>query len=86
MDMTMWKQEQWTELSQLQKMVIVVLGIVQIALLALAQWDIHTRPEEEIRGNKWVWTAVALVNFIGPITYFILGRSRPGRKRITLAE
>ena len=82
----MWKQKDWSDLTQLQKTVIVVLGIVQVALLAIAQWDIHTRPEEEIRGNKWIWTAVAFVNFIGPITYFIVGRSRPGQRRITLAE
>ena len=82
----MWKQKDWSDLTQLQKTVIVVLGIVQVALLAIAQWDIHTRPEEEIRGNKWIWTAVAFVNFVGPITYFIVGRSRPGQRRITLAE
>jgi hypothetical protein len=82
----MWKQKDWSNLSQVQKTAIVVLGIVQVALLAMAQWDIHTRPEEEIRGNKWIWTAVAFVNFIGPITYFIVGRSRPGQRRITLVE
>jgi hypothetical protein len=82
----MWKQKQWAELTQVQKTGIVVLGVVQIALLALAQWDIHTRPEEEIRGNKWIWTAVALVNFVGPITYFVVGRSRPGQRRVTLSE
>ena len=82
----MWKQKDWSELTQLQKTSIVFLGIVQIALLAAAQWDIHTRPEEEIRGNKWIWTAIALVNFLGPITYFLVGRSRMGQRRLTLVE
>jgi len=53
-------------------------GIVQFALLAVALVDIHCRPAEEIRGSRWLWSAVALVNFmgIGPIVYFAFGRKR----------
>lgn len=82
----MWKQKDWSELTPVQRVGIVVLGVIQVALMAAAQWDIHTRPEEEIRGNKWIWTAVALVNFVGPIAYFLFGRSQPGQRRITLVE
>lgn len=82
----MWKQKDWSELTPVQRTSIIVLGIVQVALLVWAQWDIHTRPEEEIRGNKWIWTAVAFVNFIGPIAYFLVGRSERSQRRITLAE
>jgi hypothetical protein len=54
-------------------------GIVQFALLAAALSDIHRRPAEEIRGSKWLWSAVAFANFmgIGPIAYFLFGRKRP---------
>ena len=82
----MWKKKQWSELNQMQKSGIGVLGVIQVALLVAAQWDIHNRPEEEIRGNKWIWTAVVFVNIIGPITYFLVGRSRPGHRRVTLVE
>ena len=82
----MWKQKQWSDLTQIQKAGIVITGILQVTLLAAAQWDIHRRPEEEIRGNKWIWTAFTFVNFVGPISYFLLGRSRPGQRRVTLAE
>jgi hypothetical protein len=82
----MGKKKDWSEMTQIQKIGFVVLGILQIALLAVAQWDIHNRPEEEIRGNKWVWTAIAFVNFVGPIAYFLIGRSRPGQRRVTLVE
>ena len=56
-------------------------GIVQFALLAAALVDIHRRPAEEINGSKWVWSAVALVNFmgIGPLVYFLFGRKRAER-------
>ena len=85
-EVVMWKQKDWSDLTQVQKTGIVVLGIVQVTLLAAAQWDIHTRPEEEIRGNKWIWTVVAFVNFVGPIAYFLLGRSSAGHKRVVLVE
>jgi len=85
-EVIMWKQKQWSDLTQIQKIGIVITGILQVTLLAVAQWDIHHRPEEEIRGNKWVWTAIAFINFAGPISYFLIGRSRPGQRRVTLAD
>jgi len=51
-------------------------GTVQVALLIAALADIWRRPEEEIRGDKRLWTAVSFVNFIGPISYFLFGRRR----------
>jgi hypothetical protein len=50
--------------------------ILQVALLAAAFTDIYRRPVEEIRGSRWLWSVVALVNFmgIGPIAYFAFGR------------
>jgi Phospholipase_D-nuclease N-terminal len=51
-------------------------GVVQVTLLIAALVDIWRRPEEEIRGSKRLWTAAAFVNFIGPLSYFILGRRR----------
>jgi hypothetical protein len=47
-------------------------------LLAAALADIYRRPAEEINGSKWLWSAAALVNFmgIGPIAYFAFGRKR----------
>ena len=36
--------------------------------------DIRRRPAAEIRGNKWIWTGVSFINFVGPISYFLFGR------------
>ena len=65
-----------SHLTAREKAPSVVRGIFQLALLAAALVDIHRRPAEEINGSKWVWSAVALVNFmgIGPIGYFLFGR------------
>ncbi|MDI7275228.1 MAG: PLDc N-terminal domain-containing protein [Anaerolineae bacterium] len=50
------------------------LVILQLALLAAALWDLAHR--ERVRGgNKLVWVLViVLVNFIGPLVYFLFGR------------
>jgi hypothetical protein len=71
--------KKWSDLRAGEKAPFVLRGIVQFALLVAALADIHRRPAEEINGSKWLWSAVALVNFmgIGPIAYFLFGRKRP---------
>ena len=72
--------KRWSDLTARQKVPLVVQGIVQMALLVAALTavltDFHRRPTEEIEGSKWVWSVVALANFmsIGPIAYFAFGR------------
>lgn len=69
-------KKRWEDLSTAQKGGITLAGAIQISLLAAALVDIYRRPAEEIRGNKLLWTAASFVNFIGPISYFLLGRKR----------
>jgi hypothetical protein len=70
------RNKKWSDLTARQKTPFVLRGIVQFALLAAALADIYRRPAEEINGSKWMWSAVALLNFmgIGPIAYFVFGR------------
>jgi hypothetical protein len=69
-------RKKWSELSNRQKTAVLVAGSVQVSLLLAALVDIYLRPAEEIRGSKWMWTAVSLINFVGPISYIALGRRR----------
>jgi Phospholipase_D-nuclease N-terminal len=69
-------KKEWKDLSVRQKTAIVLGSAVQLSLLTVALIDIHRRPQEEIRGNKWLWTLAAFVNFVGPISYFLFGRRR----------
>jgi len=69
-------QLHWSEMAPAQKGGLVGLTFVQLALLTAALWDLHRRPAAEVRGNKWLWTGISFVNFIGPITYFIFGRKK----------
>jgi phosphohistidine swiveling domain-containing protein len=66
----------WADLSASRKGAIMLSSMVQIGLQAAALVDIYRRPEEEIRGNKWAWTAASFVNFVGPISYFLFRRKR----------
>ena len=68
--------KQWHDLTDRQKRGIVVLGALQLALLAAALIDIRRRSAEEINGSKRLWTMVVFINGIGPIAYFLFGRKR----------
>ena len=70
------KRKEWNELTTNQKTGLVISTIIQIMLLIAALWDIRQRSEHEINGNKWMWTAAAFVNFVGPIAYFAFGRKK----------
>ena len=47
--------------------------LIELALLITALVDLIRR--EKTRGPKWAWVLViVLINFIGPIIYFVAGR------------
>ena len=68
-------KKRWKDLSPTQRVVVASLGVVQVTLLALAQRDLSSRPANQVRGPKWIWRLVILVNFIGPLAYFYWGRT-----------
>jgi hypothetical protein len=70
------KQQRWSDLSPTQQKATVGAGIVQVALCVAALADIRNRPAEQINGRKPMWVALAFVNTIGPLAYFVFGRKR----------
>ena len=56
------------------KVLLGVLGAVQVGLLGAAHYDISHRDPRELRGSPMAWRAITLINFIGPILYFLRGR------------
>lgn len=68
--------KKWDDLSDRQKTAAVVATSVQVSLLLTALADIYRRPAQEIRGSKWAWAAISLVNLVGPVSYFAFGRRR----------
>ena len=72
----MAKKRKWSELSSRERVVIVVLTVLQVGLLAAAQRDLGRREADEVNGPKRLWRLICLVNFAGPIAYFAVGRKR----------
>ncbi len=68
--------KQWQDFTDRQKRGIVVVGVLQLALLAAALIDLRRRPAEDINGSKRLWTMVVFINGIGPIAYVVFGRKR----------
>jgi hypothetical protein len=47
--------------------------LIELGLMVIALVDLIRR--SRTRGPKWVWVLViVLINFIGPIIYFVVGR------------
>jgi hypothetical protein len=68
----------WQDLGIGARAAIVIGGIVQLSLLGAALTDIRRRPPEQLNGPRWLWTAVSFINFVGPLTYFAVGRRKSG--------
>ena len=59
------------EISQILPLLIPI--IIELGLMIWALIDLIKQPAT--RGPKWMWALIIiLVNFIGPIIYFIIGR------------
>ena len=70
----MAKHKTWSDLTTAQRVGVGLLGTVQVGLLVAAQVDLTRRDDEQIKGPKPMWRAVSLINFVGPLAYFALGR------------
>jgi hypothetical protein len=67
-------KKKWSELPPLARVAVAVAGALQVGLLVAAQVDITRRPAGAIRGPKWRWRLISMINFIGPLAYFARGR------------
>ena len=65
-------------LTDLPTAVLVLLGIALLAQLALMIWalvDVIKRPDDRIRGAKWLWVIIIVFGeLIGPIVYLAVAR------------
>jgi hypothetical protein len=58
-----------------QWLVAVVLIAVSLGLVAIAQRDLHRRPDAQVRGDKRLWRLVCF-NAIGAVAYLLWGRQQ----------
>ncbi len=72
--MTPTKRKPWSTMSPARRVFTAVAAMVQFALAGAAWADLVCRPAREVRGPKWRWALVIIINFIGPLSYFRWGR------------
>lgn len=70
----MAQKKKWSDLSTPARVAVVVGSLVELALTAVAMRDLSKRSADEVRGPKWIWRLVSLVQPVGPILYLVLGR------------
>lgn len=63
-----------------QQVLVMLLASVQISLAVSAWADLAQRAPEQVRGRKRTWAGVIAINVIGPVTYFLFGRTRLNRR------
>lgn len=69
-------KKRWSDLTPLQQVGGIISATIQLALAATAWTDLARRPADEVNGPKPMWAVIILVNFIGPVSYFIFGTRR----------
>lgn len=72
--------KRWKRSSPTMKAPAVAQRMIQLALMIWAVRDIRRRRDDEINGNRKVWTLAAFAPPIGPIAYFLFGRKRNAQK------
>lgn len=66
--------KKWSELSSSQQRAISVVAILEIALTVAAWRDLASRPADRVRGPRRLWALAVLVQPVGPLAYFAVGR------------
>lgn len=64
----------WKDLTTAQRAGVGLVAAVQISLLVAAQVDLSRRTDDQVNGPKPLWRALTLINFVGPLAYFAVGR------------
>ncbi len=60
-------------------------GIFNLVLMIWTIRDIRRRRDDEINGNRKIWTLAAFAPPIGPIAYFVFGRKRSAQSDAPLS-
>ncbi|MCV7128818.1 MULTISPECIES: PLD nuclease N-terminal domain-containing protein [Mycolicibacterium] len=67
-------KRKWSDLSRTQQMAIAVVGVVEMAATTAMLIDLARRPASTVRGSKSLWLGLSVVQPVGPLAYFTLGR------------
>ena len=59
----------WIEITGLVGLVLVELGLLAAAWIVLFR-----TPQQRLTMPKWAWALLCLIQFVGPIVFFVAGR------------
>lgn len=71
-------KKSWSDLSAPAKTLIVIGSIIELVLTSVALADLRKRSPLTVRGPKWFWRLLCLVQPVGPVLYLVAGRRRDG--------
>lgn len=74
MRMRVRSRKKWNELGTGERVGVVALAAVEMALTTWAGSDLASRDASQVRGPKWLWSAALLVQPVGPVAYLLAGR------------
>jgi Phospholipase_D-nuclease N-terminal len=66
--------KKWSDLTDGQKATVVVGGVAEAVMTAIALRDLARRPAEDVRGPKALWALACFVQPLGPVAYLAAGR------------
>lgn len=69
-------KKKWADLSPGAKVALVVGSAIELVLTTVAARDLRSRARSEVRGPKFVWSLLLVVQPVGPIAYLLFGRRR----------
>lgn len=67
-------KRKWSDLSPTQQAAVAALGVVEVLATTAMLADLARRPASKVRGPKMLWRALSVVQPVGPLAYFTLGR------------
>ena len=73
------QRRRWSDFSPRQQTAIVLGAIAELVMTTVALRDLVRRPAREVRGWKSLWLLGFVVQPIGPMLYFLVGRRRSVR-------
>jgi hypothetical protein len=70
-------KKRWSDLTAGQRTAIVLGALAELIITTIALRDLVRRPSEHVRGWKPLWLLTLLVQPVGPVMYFLVGRRPP---------
>ncbi|MDQ2678000.1 MAG: PLDc N-terminal domain-containing protein [Actinomycetota bacterium] len=72
----MSQKKKWSELSPSAKAGLIAAALVELVITTTAMRDLSRRSRDQVRGPKWLWRLVSIIQPVGPIAYQALGRRK----------